>query len=138
MERSTQLEVNIATTVKEEVSRAVVASQDGFTEEAAAACSAHLDELSPKASKILVSFSKPNPFFMLHERAKNDHEGDNFICDLGIHPHLVRSGHRQTIRPRNLLHRMAERFRPYTKFGYTLTSENSSLYGLLVFGTDGE
>ena len=64
LERLTQLEANIATTVKDEVSRAVAASREGFTEEAAAACSAHLDELSAKAAKIArkslpVTFSKP-------------------------------------------------------------------------------
>ena len=64
LERLTQLEANIATSVKDEVSRAVAASREGFTEEVAAACSAHLDELSAKAAKITrkslpVSFSKP-------------------------------------------------------------------------------
>ena len=64
LETLTQLEANIATTVKDEVTRAVAASREGFTEEAAAACSAHLDELSAKAAKIArkslpVSFSKP-------------------------------------------------------------------------------
>ena len=64
LERLSQLEANIATTVKDEVTQAVAATREGFTEEAAAACSAQLDELSAKAAKIArkslpVSFSKP-------------------------------------------------------------------------------
>ena len=64
-----------------------------FTEEAAAACSAHLDELARKS--LPVSFSKPDPFFMLDERAKNDHEGDVFICELGTQVWCVLATDRQ-------------------------------------------
>ncbi len=52
LDRLTQLESNIANTVKAEVKAAIDASRQVFTEEAAEACSQQLDELSAKAAKI--------------------------------------------------------------------------------------